>query len=89
MTIRFGKSQLSNPTPAHISRRIDITTAIAAGVSTWVSSASYIGPKSSSIITSLLGLVIIIAQILKPFYGVEHLPTKIPADDVTTVETKP
>lgn len=70
----FGKSELRNKTPQGVSAVIDITTAVCGGLVTWLQSTDLVPVKPSSIISSLLGLIIIVAQAIKPFFGEKIKP---------------
>ena len=86
MTIRFGRKQLKNPTPRDVAFRLNIIMAICTAVSGWLSSASYIPTKSSTIAASILSLVVLICMAIKPFYGVETTKKSVPIGDVGEME---
>lgn len=87
--VKFGTKQLKNPTPANHARVIDITSAVAGGLISWMTTATYIPNNVSNIISSLLGLIIVMSQILKPFFGVQMRQDEVPVEDVVEVEVKP
>jgi len=68
--IKFGKSQLTNPTPDKVANAINIVSAISGVLVTWVSTAPFISNDISNVISSILGLVIALSLALKPFFGV-------------------
>lgn len=82
----FGKNQLSNPTPAGTSMIIDVISAVAGVLVTWILSANFIPNNISNVVGSILGLVILLSQALKPFFGVKITGSSVPADQVTGME---
>lgn len=86
-TIKFGASQFSNPTPANWSKGIQIFTVLAATILAWIGTANFIPVGITSILQSVLGLLIAIANGLKPFLGVETKAKTVPIDDVREIET--
>lgn len=89
--IKFGVSQISKPTPANWSNGIQIFTVIAAVVVAWIgtNAAAFIPARQSGIIQSILGLLITIANGLKPFLGISTSQTTVPIEQVAEMETKP
>lgn len=84
--IKFGANQFNNPTPANWSNAIQIFTVIAATVLAWIGTASFIPAGLSSTLQSILGLLIGIANGLKPFLGVETTQKEVPIEDVKEIE---
>lgn len=89
MKVTFGRGGYGKPTPAHISRRIDITTAVAAALTLWISSAAWIPSNVTTILTSILGGIGTVAQVIKPFFSLEGVPARVDSKEVTEMETKP
>lgn len=86
--VKFGRRQLTNPTPKGIAFKFNVAIAIATAVSGWVSTTPYIPSQPSSLITSLLSLAVLILMSLKPFYGVETTEKEVPIEDVGQMETE-
>lgn len=88
MAILFGVNQINRPTPANWANAIQIFTVIAAIVLAWIgtSAASFIPIKESGIVQSILGLLIGIANGLKPFLGVATNQTSVPIEQVQEME---
>ena len=86
--VKFGRKQLSNPTPKGVAFNINIIIGVCTAVSGWISSASYIPAKPSTITTSILSLVVLICMGLKPYFGVETSDKKVPIEDVGEMEEK-
>lgn len=82
MGILFGAKQFNRPTPASWANGIQIFTVVAAIVLAWIGTADFIPAKESSITQSILGLLIGIANGLKPFLGVKTDQTNVPISDV-------
>ena len=87
--IRFGKSQLTNPTPTRVGAIIDVTSAIAGVLvsSLTAAPADVIDAHTATVWVFFLGMYVGIAQVLKPFFGVKPLSGKVDAGDVTEMET--
>ena len=86
--VRFGRSQLKNPTPSKLAAGIQVFTVVAAIVLSWIGTANFIPANTSSILQSILGLLIGIANGIKPFFGVETSQKNVPIDQVTEMEDK-
>lgn len=86
MSIKFGSKQLQNPTPANVARRLDIFCAISGVLIGYLTTASYIPNNISNIIAGILGMLIGVAQSLKPFYGVETTRQTVDIDNVVEME---
>lgn len=82
----FGKNQLKNPTPANTSLIIDIISAVSGVLVSWLLTVNFIPNNISNIIGSILGLVILVVQAIKPFFGVKITGNSVPADKVTGME---
>ncbi len=87
--VKFGRQQWGKPTPAKIGFIVMLVSAIAGGLQLWMGTASYIPTKISEILQSILGLIIMLANILRPFFGVPVDSKTVPADKVTEIETDP
>ena len=83
---KLGLKQYSNPTPAIWSNAIAIFTVVAGAVIGWIGTATFISAHTSTIIQSILGLLLTIANGLKPFIGVETNLKSVPIEDVTAME---
>lgn len=83
--IKFGSGQLSNPTPSTLSNIIQVFTVVGGLVLAWVGTASFIPPEAATITQSILGLLIGIANGVKPFFGVETSQRNVPIEDVTSM----
>lgn len=82
MAILFGAKQLKNPTPSRVGNFIQVFTVIAACVLAWIGTASFIPANTSSVMQSILGLLIGIANGIKPFFGVKTEETQVDIEDV-------
>jgi len=86
MAILFGTKQLKNPTPSRVGNIIQVFTVIAACVLAWIGTASFIPAAPSSVIQSILGLLIGIANGIKPFFGVKTDEKTVDVKDVTQMD---
>lgn len=87
MTMKFGRRQLSNPTPASINFWVRVYTIVAGAFIGWMQTAPYIGIKTQAMLSSIIGLTLGIANGLAPLFGTE-VPANVPAKEVTAVEEK-
>ncbi len=67
--LRFGLKQEKKPTPKWIGITISITIRASAGVISWIATSNWLGPKTANITTGILGLLIIIGDTIKPYFG--------------------
>ncbi len=89
MAVKFGASQLKNPTPSKLGNAIKVFTVIASLVLAWVGTAPFIGAVTSSVIQSVLGLLVGISNGILPFFGVPNSGQDVPIEDVAAMdETK-
>ncbi|MEO7048786.1 MAG: hypothetical protein ABI091_26025 [Ferruginibacter sp.] len=85
-TVKFGRSQLKNPTPASWSAAINVATVILSTFIAWVGTADFIGSHTSTTIQSICGLLLALGNGLKPFLGVETAAQEVPIGNVTAME---
>jgi hypothetical protein len=85
--IKFGRSQLKNPTPANWAGFVKVFSVIAGIVIGWVGTQPFIPVETGTVIQSVLGLLLAIANGILPFFGVEVQGKTVNADDVTEMET--
>ena len=88
-TVKFGRSQLKNPTPASWSGAINVGTVILGALIAWLGTANFIPASTSSVLQSIFGLLLTLGNGLKPFLGVESTKETVPIDQVTEMEAKP
>lgn len=86
MAIQFGSKQLRNPTPSSVGNVIQVFTVIAAVVLAWIGTAAFIPASTSSVLQSILGLLIGIANGVKPFFGVQPTGEYVDAEKVTEMD---
>ena len=86
-TIKFGKSQLSNPTPSNINLWVRVYTAVAGCVVAWLPTSGFIPDKITVVVASILGLTITISNIVAPFFGITFTQDSIQAKDVTAADS--
>jgi hypothetical protein len=86
--IKFNAAQLKNPTPTSLSNCIQVFTVIGGIIIGWVGTANFIPVQTSGMIQSILGLLVGIANGIKPFFGVETTETEVPIEQVGEMDTK-
>lgn len=84
----FGWSSKGKPTPAHIVRRCDMIAGIAVAVSAFVTGAPFIPQHLSEILVYCINGIGGLALVVKPYFSVDDVPRRVPAEDVTAMETK-
>lgn len=84
--VKFGREQLRNPTPSRVAKILDIFTGIAGVVVAWIGTADFIASYDAKVSQSILGLLIGIAQVLKPFFGVDTRQQNVPIEDVKVID---
>lgn len=85
--VKFGASQLKNPTPTKWSNAIQVFTVVGAIVLAWVGTATFIPLGTASVLQSILGLLIGICNGLKPFLGIETNEQNVPIEQVGEMNT--
>lgn len=87
MSIKFGREQLRNPTPANINFWIRLYTVVAGCFMGWMQTATFIPNKWQAIISSIMGLTIAIGNGVAPMFGVPIAAQSVPTDQVSAIET--
>ncbi len=85
---KFGRQQIGKPTPASIAFKITVISIVFPVVIIWLGTASYIPNSWSNIISSILSLLVAVANALKPLFGVAVDSKSVPTEDVKEVEDK-
>lgn len=85
--MKFGRKQLTNPTPASINFWIRVYTVVAGVFMGWMQTAAFIGPKTQAMLSSILGLTVALGNGIAPFFGVK-IGDDVSPEEVTAVETK-
>ena len=89
MAIKFGASQVSNPTPSKINLYVRVFTVAAAIFMAWMATASVIGPNSKDVINQILGLFLGLTNGLAPLFGIElsnNSSQKVEVDNVSAMD---
>lgn len=86
MAIKFGMKSLQRPTPRNVGMIIDAFCGLSGVVSTWMVSAWYIPKTASDITASILGLLIAMSQIIKPYFGITTTKESVPIGDVGSMD---
>lgn len=89
MGYTFGRKSIGKPTPASISFKIMVISVVCPAIQVWLGTAAYIPNGISNILISVLGLLILLSNALKPLFGVDIPEKTVPSKDVTGVEDKP
>lgn len=85
--IKFGASQLNNPTPSHINLWVKVFTVAGAAFMGWMATNNLIGPNTKDIINSILGLALTLTNLLAPLFGVDLNTKSVPSSQVTAIDT--
>lgn len=86
---KFGLSQRNLPTPAKVNVIAGVITAAIGIFIGWTGTNDLIPPKLENVLTSILGLFLLLIPVVKPLFGVELKGDTVPAKDVTAVDTDP
>lgn len=90
-SVKFGRKQINNPTPASLNFWVRVITVVVTTVIGWLTTTSDIfSPETLKIIIGVLSLILALCNGLAPLFGVQVEKEEIPVKDVTAVEaTKP
>lgn len=83
----FGMKQRNNPTPDIVNIWAGVITGVIGGFIGWTGTNDIIPAKAENIITSILGLFLILIPVVKPLFGVEVKGSSVPSDKVTSIDT--
>lgn len=86
--VKFGGKQLKNPTPSRLGNAVKVFTVVGSIILAWIGTANFIPANTSTILQSVLGLLIGIANAVMPFFGVQTEQTDVPIDDVSSTDEK-
>lgn len=86
-TMKFGTSQLKNPTPSTVNLWVRVFTVTAGIFLLWMPPSGIVGQHMQDVINSLLGLMLALVNGLAPLFGVP-ISGKVPAEDVTAIDVK-
>lgn len=86
MSVKFGRDQIKNPSPAALVFWVRVWSVIGGSVITGLESAPFHIPYQS-VMNWFLGLSVTIANLLVPMFGVQVTSKKVNTDDVTAMET--
>lgn len=86
--VKFGTSQIKNPTPSRINLLVRIFNVVAGIFMGWMMTTpnGMIGLKTQGYISSILGLLIALVNGLAPLFGIELDRKTVPADQVTAMD---
>jgi len=89
MAIKFGTSQVSNPTPSNINLWVRVYTVVAGVFLGWMVTSPLIGPHTQNTISSILGLSLALVNGIAPLFGIDISGgggKKVDVDKVTAME---
>lgn len=88
--IKFGTSQISNPTPSKVNLIVRIFNVVAGIFLGWMMTTpnGMIGTTTQAYVSSILGLVIALVNGIAPLFGIELDRKTVPADQVTAMDEK-
>jgi hypothetical protein len=85
--IKFGTSQVNNPTPSKINLWVRVFTVASGVFMGWMSTNNLIHPVTQSYISSVLGLGIGLCNGVAPLFGVQVNSDTVPKDDVKSMDS--
>lgn len=84
--VRFNLSQVNNPTPSNVGRTVTIISIVLGVFVGWSASTNIIPHPADDIVNGIAGLLLAVANAIKPFFGVEVNGSTVPKKDVTEIE---
>jgi len=87
----FGLKQRRNPTPDRVNVLAGVMTGTIGAFIGWTGTNDIIPARQENVITSILGLLLLMIPVIKPLFGVEVNGDTVPKDKVTSIDndTKP
>lgn len=85
--IKFGRAQLSNPTPSKVNLIARVFTVVAGIFLGWMSTNNLIGPVTQGYIGSIVGLALALVNGLAPLFGVDVNSPIVPTSKVKSLDT--
>lgn len=85
----FGLSQRNKPTPERINVLSKVITATIGIFIGWTGTNDILPAKLENILTSVLGLFLLVIPVITPLFGVDVPTATVPTKDVTAIETDP
>lgn len=83
---KFGLSNRNRPTPARINVLAGVITGAIGIFIGWTGTNDIIPPKTENLITSILGLLLLLIPVLKPLFGVDVTEKTVPTSQVTAID---
>ena len=88
MAIKFGSSQLKNPTPSKINMWVRVYTVVAAIFLGWMATVNFFGPNTKDLLNGVIGLTLALCNGVAPMFGIElNSVNYVKAEDVTAIDT--
>lgn len=87
--VKFGTSQVNNPTPSGINLWVRVFTVVAGAFIAWMATTNLMGPVTKSEVAGAIGLAMGIVNGIAPLFGVDVQSRSVPTDKVTAIDTKP
>lgn len=87
--VKFGTSQVNNPTPSGINLWVRVFTVVSGAFITWMAMTNLMGPNTKVEVAGVIGTITTIINGLAPFFGVDIQSRSVPTDKVTAIDTKP
>lgn len=87
MAILFGMANRNKPTPERINVISKVLTGAIGIFIGWTSTNDIMAPKTENLLTSVLGLILLLIPVITPLFGVDVKESSVPTDKVTGIET--
>lgn len=84
---KFGLSQRHLPTPERINVISKVLTGAIGIFIGWTSTNDIIPPKTENLMTSILGLILLLIPVIIPLFGVEVKGESVPTKEVSGIDT--
>lgn len=85
--IKFGTSQIKNPTPSRINMLVRVFNVVSGVFMGWMMTVpnGMIGNKTQGYVSSILGLSIALVNGVAPLFGIELDRKTVPSEQVTAM----
>ena len=84
---RFGLSQRHKPTPERVNLIAKVLTGAIGIFIGWTSTNDIIPPKTENVLTSILGLILLLIPVMLPLFGTDVQGKTVPTEQVTGIDT--
>lgn len=86
--MKFGLGQVRKPTPSKVNMLVKVYMGVAGAFLGWMQTNNFIRPHTQNVVSSLIGLSLLVVPLIAPLFGVDIDDVKsVPAGKVTAMDT--